>query len=189
MFANGGEEETSHPAAPAASEYVCRFAHAPFRVLYAGPRVGRYRLSGRGISRCARSRDNSGGPTSSVTFFYGTCNEAFGCFPGPVNVSVLPLDECHTPHPRARVRGVPARIARGGLEVDLYTGKTSVEVVGTDQRAVAAAIRALHSAPRSVIAPAGRGARLVVDPGGPVVPHTRLPSPNRALLRVPNSCA
>jgi hypothetical protein len=187
VVADGGGAEGRSEGGRPASQFVCRYDKQPFRVLYAGSHVGRHQLSD-GVVECAPPADNPGGPISAVTFLYGECKEAFGCFPGPVNVTVAPLAECHTRHPRARLRGVPARISRDWYEIDLYTGRTGIQITGSDGRAVRAAVRALRSAPRAAIPAPGRAARLFADPDGRLRPRVRLPAPDEALLRVPNSC-
>jgi hypothetical protein len=157
----------------------------PYTVFYSGRRLGGLKLSG-SDSTCERRR-RVGVPSSDVSFFYGRCRAGPApCLP-PVQVISEPLVECHARRPRQRLRGVPARIARDGYSIELYTGRTAVTIVGTSPRRVRRAARRLASAPRRLIP---RPPRARLSTRRPAIrPYTRLPRPNRADMARPNDCA
>jgi hypothetical protein len=105
-------------------------------------------------------------PTNYVSYIYGDCTPApeQPCDP-PVEVQSWPSCERNVsqytvgpgdpalapdtpvPYTSTTINGLPAAVFEGGLQIELYTGRTTVDVYGTDPTQVMQAAGALQPAP------------------------------------------
>ncbi|MDQ4040145.1 MAG: hypothetical protein M3141_00165 [Actinomycetota bacterium] len=105
-------------------------------------------------------------PTNYVSYIYGDCTPGpeGPCAP-PVEVQSWPscirnvsqytvgpghptLDpDSPYPHSKTTINGLPAVVFDGGLQIELYTGRTTIDVYGTDPSVVLEAAGSLEAAP------------------------------------------
>lgn len=113
-------------------------------------------------------------PTNYVSYIYGDCTPAPGepcSFPlevqswpscarnvsqytvGPGDPAVDP--DAPPPHTITTINDLPAVVFQGGRQIEVYTGRTTVDVYGTDPAVVRAAAGALQAAPPIPSTPLG----------------------------------
>jgi hypothetical protein len=145
-------------ALSATSPRTDRAARAtPYAIYWLGTSFDGLRLSGR-IKRLEKPDAGEKFGADFTTYLYGACKAEEpdgGCtYPAEIqswnackrNLSVYTLTPDGTPLPRVnlKIRGVPAALFEDGTRLEVYTGRTTIVIFGTDlprmKRAAQAAV-------------------------------------------------
>jgi len=141
--------------APAAT---ARAAATPYTVYWLGPSFQGFKLTDR-IRRIEKPEPGERFGADFYSFLYGTCKPASvdgGCtLPAEIqswaackrNLSVYSLtpDGTPLPHKSLRIRGVPAAYFEDGARLEIYTGRTTVVIFGSDPTQLSRAAAAMAS--------------------------------------------
>lgn len=167
---------------------ACTSANQPlnFAAYSAGSQFGSFALTRIGRTCSVPDPVVDPWPTNYVSYIYGDCTPAPDqpCDP-PLEIQSWPSCERNlsqytvgpgdpgvdpdtpVPHTMTTIDGVPAAVFQDGLQIELYTGRTTVDVYGTDAALVSSAAHALEPAPTVPASPV---------PASPLTPPP-LPAP------------